>query len=280
MQRGIIMKNNNLLEKIQADRDFEKNAAAEVRAEIDREMKKPARKRNYDRIAALSAEYNELIGAQEDAPHQEQEAIEKILSLTTQCQETTQKSKANIRLHRRIVAAAASVIVLLGASSVYHLSSVQHEFSEVTESVVEVTESVVTDNEDIQKIDIPTSAGDPYGIITECSKYGIYPETPYYLPEGFTLTNLVSNTDDLSSSVIFEFTKGSQIISLTYTFHRELLGQMVITNSQYTINGVPAAITKKDNQFTLAYEKNNTNLRLFAENVDYSECDKITESIK
>ena len=58
MQRGIIMKNNNLLEKIQADRDFEKNAAAEVRAEIDREMKKTARKRNYDRIAALSAEYN------------------------------------------------------------------------------------------------------------------------------------------------------------------------------------------------------------------------------
>ena len=100
------MKNNNLLEKIQADKDFEKNAAAEVKAEIDREMKKSVKNRDYDKIAALSAEYNELIGADKENPQQEREAIERILAATRK------EDKNNIKLHKRLIAVAASVIVL------------------------------------------------------------------------------------------------------------------------------------------------------------------------
>lgn len=207
MQRGIIMKNNNLLEKIQADRDFEKNAAAEVRAEIDREMKKPARKRNYDRIAALSAEYNELIGAQEDAPQQKQEAIEKILSLTTQCQETTQKSKTNIRLHRRIVAAAASVIVLLGAntvslkvfgenifSSVYHLG--RNGITWRSYELPEDNEPFVPDNDpyDIGKRIYEWEQWDNSGVLI-----------PTYIPKGFEEAEFKSDNNGIS----FKYVKGN-----------------------------------------------------------------------
>ena len=204
MQRGIIMKNNNLLEKIQADMDFEKNAAAEVRAEIDREMKKPARKRNYDRIAALSAEYNELIGAQEDTPQQKQEAIEKILSLTTQCQETTQKSKANIRLHRRIVAAAASVIVLLGANTVSLKVSGENIFS----SVYHLSKNGITwrsyelpeDNEPF----VPDN--DPYDIgkrIYEWEQWdNLAVLIPTYIPKGFEESEFKADNNEISFNYI------------------------------------------------------------------------------
>ena len=177
----IIMKNNNLLEKIQADKDFEKNAAAEVKAEIDREMKKSVKNRDYDKIAALSAEYNELIGADKENPQQEREAIERILAATRK------EDKNNIKLHKRLIAVAASVIVLFGTnivslnvfgenifSSVYHLS--KNGITWRSYELPEDSEPFVPDNDpyDIGKRIFEWEQWNDLGVLI-----------PTYIPKGF-----------------------------------------------------------------------------------------------
>ena len=263
MQRGIIMKNNNLLEKIQADRDFEKNAAAEVRVEIDREMKKPAGKRNYDRIAALSAEYNELIGAQEDTPQQEQEAIEKILSLTRQHQETTQKSKTNIRFHRRIIAAAASILVILSAntvslkvfgenifSSVYHLG--RNGITWRSYELPEDSEPFVPDN-------------DPYDIgkrIYEWEQWdNLAVLIPTYIPKGFEEVEFKNTLNEIS----FYYKKGNNSIDFDNEYisfcimRTSKKGSFSIPCDEYNIREVSVdnfdgIMFEEDNQLTAVFD--------------------------
>ena len=295
------MKNNNLLEKIQADMDFEKNAAAEVRAEIDREMKKTARKRNYDRIAALSAEYNELIGAQEDTPQQKQEAIEKILSLTTQCQETTQKSKANIRLHRRIVAAAASVIVLLGAntvslkvsgenifSSVYHLS--KNGITWRSYELPEDSEPFVPDN-------------DPYDIGKRIFEWEQWSDLgvliPTYIPKGFEEIEFKNKFNGID----FHYKKGDNDVDFENEYIAFCIerfpkgGSFQIPCDEYnireiTVDGFDGIMFEEDNQMTAVFDisdyvssntlnyASNYYIHLSTLNVPYTEAEKILFTMK
>lgn len=49
---------------------------------------------------------------------------------------------------------------------------------------------------------------------------------------------------------------------------------------QITINNKPAVISKEDGQFTLVYKNNDTLMTIFTQNIPYTECDKIIESIK
>ena len=192
------MKNNNLLEKIQADKDFEKNAAAEVKAEIDREMKKSVKNRDYDKIAALSAEYNELIGADKENPQQEREAIERILAATRK------EDKNNIKLHKRLIAVAASVIVLFGTnivslnvfgenifSSVYHLS--KNGITWRSYELPEDSEPFVPDNDpyDIGKRIYEWEQWDNLGILI-----------PTYFPKGFEEAEFKADNNEISFNYI------------------------------------------------------------------------------
>ncbi|MBQ9209114.1 MAG: DUF4367 domain-containing protein [Oscillospiraceae bacterium] len=45
-------------------------------------------------------------------------------------------------------------------------------------------------------------------------------------------------------------------------------------------NGYPAVVSKEDGQYTLVYGKNNILLTIYTVDVPYSECEKITESIR
>lgn len=158
----------------------------------------------------------------------------------------------------------------------------------IISAVIEFTQggfSVNFGKNEHKVIELPTSEDDPYGIIAECAKYDIYPETPHYLPEGFELVFAEHNESSYCNLATFDFYNGKKSISLSYTLYWDKVGQIGIPSDEYnisetTVNGYPAIISKEDDQFTLAYQIDNTVIVIFSQDVDYAECDKIVASIK
>lgn len=135
-------------------------------------------------------------------------------------------------------------------------------------------------------IKLPTSDDDPYGIIAECAKYDIYPETPHYIPNGFVLTDIDSNVnEDYANTVRFIYRNGKKNFSIDYTKYWNETDQIGIPSDHYNIsetkvNGSPAIVSKEENQYTITYQKGKTVFFMFADGLPYDECKKIVESIK
>ena len=137
-------------------------------------------------------------------------------------------------------------------------------------------------------IELPTSQDDPFGIFAECAKYDIYPQAPYYLPEGYVLTDVRVNTKQLMRNYVsFIYENGNKNFGLYYkkywgSEHEKVNisyeeGNMV---SEININGKPAIISKGKKQISMAYEDDHIVLIISANRVPYDEFYKMAESIR
>lgn len=136
--------------------------------------------------------------------------------------------------------------------------------------------------QDKEEIVLPVSESDPYGIIGKCEEIGITVETPHYIPDGFILTYI--ETDTLQRKCIcFVYEKGKQLISITID---DCMGDTVGIPSDHhnlserEICGHTAIISKEDNQMISIFRSGNFYVSIGTRNVDYIECDKILDSIQ
>lgn len=132
------------------------------------------------------------------------------------------------------------------------------------------------------KIGLSVSDDDPYGIIGLCNDAGIYIETPHYLPEGFKLVNIDTEDSDDFKYVFMRYENGEQFI--TFTFDTYLGGMVGIPSDEHNIseievNGNKAIVSKEDNQMILIFLSGDNVFNMFTQDVDYSECEKIINSI-
>lgn len=132
------------------------------------------------------------------------------------------------------------------------------------------------------KIGLSVSDDDPYGIIGLCNSTGIYIETPHYLPEGFKLMKLDTKESDDFKYVFMRYENGEQFI--TFTFDTYLGGMEGIPSDKYNISeievdGNKAIVSKEDNQMILIFLSGDNVFNMFTQDVDYSECEKIIDSI-
>ena len=132
------------------------------------------------------------------------------------------------------------------------------------------------------KINLSVSDDDPYGIIGLCNATGIKIETPHYLPKGFKLIKLDTEESDDFKYVFMRYENGEQFI--TFTFDTYLGGMEGIPSdkqniSEIEVNGKKAIISKEDNQMILIFLSEDNVFNMFTQDVDYSECDKIIDSI-
>ena len=156
---------------------------SDLRKELDTEMKKPVRKRDTDKIRKLTNDIYDLTYGNDTTLIESMENSKN--KLYEQLRQPTKRN--NIKIHRRIIAAAASVIVLLGAntvslnvfgenifSSVYHLG--KNGITWRSYELSEDSEPFVPDN-------------DPYDIgkrIYEWEQWNnLAVLIPTYLPKGF-----------------------------------------------------------------------------------------------
>ena len=176
---------------------------SDLRKELDTEMKKPVRKRDTEKIRKLTNDIYDLTYGNDITLAESMENSKN--KLYEQLRQPTKRN--NIKIHRRIIAAAASVIVLLGAntvslkvsgenifSSVYHLS--KNGITWRSYELPEDNEPFVPDNDpyDIGKRIYEWEQWDNLGILI-----------PTYLPKGFEEAEFKSDNNGIS----FKYAKGN-----------------------------------------------------------------------
>lgn len=266
-----------LSEKINADKHFKSEAYLHMKRQLDEETAKPLRKRDFEKIEQLTESMSELL---DDTDTDCSEGISKLYS---RIEQEKIRNRKPIRVMKKFFPVICCAVVILAANCI----SVAAWNKNIVSAVIEFTKggfSVTFDKKDI--VELPTSEDDPFGIIAECAKYGIYPETPYYIPDGFELEHTSSNINENTSNIVcFVFKKGNQSIAFDFEVYHNEVGQIGIPSDHYNIsetevNGYPAIVSKEDNQYTITYQKDKTVFFMFADGLPYDECEKIVESIE
>lgn len=265
------MTNKELLEKISEDIALDRGRAEKISDEINDELKK--KKPDYDKIAELSKQYCEIIGADEEIDSSSEEHCKAIIV-------AARNYSPRKRILRRFIGIAASLLFILVSANCYTVSALKMN---IFKAIVHYANGgfSVDFTSDTETND------DPYGIKAECAKYGIYPEVPTYLPEGFELYEV--NYDELGkdSVIDFLFHKDNMTIDISYDMFSDLAEMSKVgypsdyyNISEIEINGSSAVVSKEDGQFTLVYAKGNILMSIFTTELNYEECDKIVDSIK
>ncbi len=193
---------------------------------------------------------------------------------------TQEKEKKHFHMPKWLTGLAAACIMLIFTNVI----SVSAWNMNIFSLFVEFTQGGAKINfgQDKEEIVLPVSESDPYGIIGKCEEIGITVETPHYIPDGFILTYI--ETDTLQRKCIcFVYEKGKQLISITID---DFMGDTVgIPSDHHNISereicGHTAIISKEDNQMISIFRSGNFYVSIGTRNVDYIECDKILDSIQ
>lgn len=128
---------------------------------------------------------------------------------------------------------------------------------------------------------------DKYGIKVECEKYGIYPEVPHYLPEGFELYKVEHHSFENNNNIEFQFRCGDDKINIGYDMFTDKseMSEVGFPSDHFNlekieINDREAITSKEDGQFTLVYPCDNILMSIYTKTLSYDECDKIAQSIR
>ncbi len=264
-----------ILEDIISAEAFTPHSVEELTKELDKEVKKP--NPDYDLVDELTAAILEAEGSdiKIDASKTELEAI----------REKAKKRKP--KCPKWAVAASAACLALMIAN----IFSVSALGMNIFSAAIEITKSgFVVDFEKMEqeknKIILPASDEDPYGMIAKLAEYDINFETPHYIPEGFVLTDLSTNVnEEYANTVSFIYWNGKKSIRIDFIRYHNEVGKIGIPSDHYNIserevNGALAVVSKEDNQYTITYEKNKIAFFMSTTDVPYDECEKIVDSIK
>ncbi|MDE6034986.1 MAG: DUF4367 domain-containing protein [Ruminococcus sp.] len=114
----------------------------------------------------------------------------------------------------------------------------------------------------------------------------MFPETPEYIPENFSLLNIDTEELTICKIISFYYKSGKKKINFTwYEFYIDDIPPVGIPADTHNlteqkINNNTVYILKEDNQFTATYIIDNTVHFMYTDNVGYDECEKILESFR
>ena len=266
----------DLVDKINADKEFTMEAYSYIKTELDRETSKPLRKRDFDRIEQLTSQLAELSG-DDYTPDNTDRLYERIKSYE-------KMAKKPVNIFKRFVPVLCCFVLIFTANCL----SVAAWNMNIVSAVIEFTKSgfSVDFGKPGEEIHLPTSNDDPNGFISKLAEYDIEFETPHYIPEGFVLTDIDTNVNEnVGNTVRFIYWNGKQNFSIDFTSYCDYVPKTFIASDHYNIsetdvNGSPAIVSKEDNQYSITYQKDKTVFFLFSQDVPYDECEKIVESIR
>lgn len=275
-ERIFTMDNKDIIEKVLNEKDrFQNKSASELRTMLDNELSKTDV--DYELVdelttAVIEAEGNKRLTTDVDAE-------------LNKLKEHTSGYNRRFCFPKWTIGLSAACVMLFCANCI----TVSAWNMNIVSAVIKLTKggfSVDFGESKTEIIELPTSKDDPYGFIAKLSEYDIKFETPYYIPDGFVLTEIETNVnEDFANSVCFVFQNGKQNFSIEYTRFWDNVVPICVPSDRHnifetTINDAPAIVSEEDGQYTITYQKDKTNFFFFSVDVPYSECEKIIKSIK
>lgn len=250
----------------------------DVRKLLDEELDKPEHKRDYARINELVSTHISLMGIEESAEERTTAGMVKL-------QERLHEEKPRIRPTKRfrlLMTAGIAAVMLLAANAI-SVAAYQQDVFSVIVHYVDHNFFIEYPNDKI--LNLPTTPDDPYGIRTECAKYGLDVLAPMYLPEGFVLGDCECHQLDAYTAVDFRFYRNKrEVIGFTYTCFADPDAYSSIPSDdmnlrEVDVHGTPAIVSEEDGQYTIIFKKG-TLETIITSDCGYSECDKIIASLE
>lgn len=246
---------------------MKKEILTDLQNELDEEMSKSPKKRDCNRIAELSDAYFKISCGNDNNIIEQRETAK--TALINKISNT--KRKNNIKFYKCIPAISACLLIVLGLNTASLRVFGQNMFS----TIYQLSNGGITINM-TQQNEVVTKNDDPYEMKSKCAEYGFFPETPSYIPQGFTLDDTYEKSDSVSKNVKFFFRKGTAKLNFDYHYYseNEEIPPIGIPTDTYNvteeqINGHIMHILKEDNQYTTTYLYNNTVYCIVAHNLDY-----------
>ena len=193
--------------------------------------------------------------------------------------------KAKIRKQRRLkkfVTASSVCVVLVIGVNLYTTSVLGTNVLSSAIRLVENGFSVNFEDTPETELHFTESADDSYGIGAKCAEYGLSPEIPHYIPDGFDLNHF----EGYSNYLYFQYKKGNAELTVSYQVFEngEEIPEIGIPSDEHDIiekqiNGRYTVISWENNQFSALFHVGDTVYTVFTENIDYDESEKIVKSI-
>jgi hypothetical protein len=145
---------------------------------------------------------------------------------------------------------------------------------------------IISTAEPSESDELVVSPSDPYGMKTKCAEYGFFPDTPSYIPEGFKLEFISEDSDDYSDMLFFSYKKDNAKLNFVYVNYKtdDIIPSIGFPTDTYNVEEVESDdhityILKEDKQFTASFITRRIKHSMFSENLDYTECQKILDSL-
>lgn len=269
------MKKDDLKRRVLTDMNLKKEMISDLQRELKEEMDKPSEKWDCKKIAEITETIHN-ISCENETEKNETKKTDLIKKIKT-------AKSPKKKIYRKFSIAAICLLVGLGINAASFSVFGMNMFS----AVYQISKGGITiDMNKQETVTIPKTDVDPYGMKAKCAEYDIYPFTPAYIPEKFELVNLVTEEFSSFTDVIFQYKFNG--VKLNFDFCRYNEGEEIppigIPTDAYNIaeeevNGHIMYILKEDNQFTAAFQEENIVYMICADGLDYSECQKIIESL-
>lgn len=259
--------------------DGDPDVLSELRHKLEAELEKPDTELDVETINQITKEIEKVTGSEQITTEKTQQGIQRLK------QELHQLNKrSRIRLVKCIAVCACFILIVsnIWSYSAYGLNSFSAAYQLLNGGI----------KIDFQQDDSEPYCGNPYfdEMRTICLNKNFEALIPQYIPGEFQPTDNYGKYQDFdhSQKIYFNFMKQKSILNLSIIrFNNEdEITTISIPSSEYNISQQKIGDTiihiskeKKDHQYWVAFQIGLTQYILYAEGLDYDECQRVLESM-
>lgn len=267
-------KDMRLFEKIFKFNDDDNHMFIILNKQLNAELSKPDCEQDTELIKELSASIREILDEQEKFHNQNRMEKEHLIKKL--------QNKRKKILFRRITAFSVCVIMFFGLNTASMNIFGQNAFT----SAYELISGRIKISWENEKIELPTSEEDPYGLKTKLAEYGIYAMTPSYIPDGFVLVDMTVEEDENEKMAIFHYRYRNMLLNFYYDCYKDnvKIPPTSIPTDTYNISqeecdSFTAYVLTEDYQFTAMWQDKRIIYGIGSIDLDYEESYKVLHSM-
>lgn len=282
LTRSICRKGSDIVERdrleneLMRDCETEKLLLDELKSELDHEICKPLKKRDFDKIEALAEEIAEISNHSENLDSRISSGMNRVLFAAPERRSV---------LRSRIIPALVCFALVIAGLNIYSFRAWGKNFFS---AVISVTPGGVKISfPDVNGDSAQSGAEDIFGIGEIYAENGIKAQLPQFMPEGMELVDSQINrlTDLISMSFRFESDYGFVNLTVEKYYDSKKIPPILFPESvgvpeEVSADGRTFYVIRGEKSLTAAYCSDGAVYTFCAVGLDYDEFIKIAESMK